>query len=117
MIAIFATLLYISLPAPASCQGAPPPDVRQVIEHGLVDPSSAQYRHVRNAVWINRNSGQLQRGICGELNARNRMGGYSGFRRFVFAYSADGGVGFAWIDGESDYITRVFPEIWSYSCQ
>jgi hypothetical protein len=41
----------------------------------LIDPRSAQYRHVTEF-----NDGV----VCGEVNAKNALGGYSGFRVFVY---------------------------------
>lgn len=42
----------------------------------LVDPNSAQFRNVKG-----------QRGnICGEVNGKNRMGGYVGFKPFYVQY-------------------------------
>ena len=50
--------------------------VRAVVKHHLIDPESATFRHERVSardpeVW------------CGEVNARNRMGGMVGYTRFV----------------------------------
>lgn len=39
----------------------------------LIDPSSAQFRSVR----VSKDA------VCGEINAKNRMGAYVGFSRFV----------------------------------
>lgn len=39
----------------------------------LIDPSSAQFRNVH----------QRHRSVCGEVNGKNRMGAYVGFKRFV----------------------------------
>lgn len=47
--------------------------VRRVLEMQLRDPSSLLLRNVRKAA---------NGGICGELNARNGFGGYTGFQRF-----------------------------------
>lgn len=48
------------------------PDWQTAIEHKLIDPTSAQYRNVNKRDDI----------VCGEVNAKNRMGGYAGFVRF-----------------------------------
>lgn len=46
---------------------------RPYFDDNLVDPESLQMRNVRlNGM-----------AICGEFNARNRSGGYNGFRRFI----------------------------------
>jgi hypothetical protein len=72
--------LALLLPALAlvACGAAQPDSSGRVIlyvtDH-LVDPDSAKFRNVFSpagtAVW------------CGEVNARNRMGGMTGFSRFV----------------------------------
>jgi hypothetical protein len=46
---------------------------RDALAQSLIDPESLQLRNTKFA-------GEL---ICGEMNSRNRMGGYVGFRRFV----------------------------------
>jgi hypothetical protein len=43
----------------------------------LIDPSSAQFR---NVIFVNDRKNPM---VCGEINAKNRMGAYVGFRRFV----------------------------------
>ena len=49
-------------------------EVKAAITEGMRDPSSAQFRAVRKT------SGGA---VCGEVNAKNAMGGYVGFSRFV----------------------------------
>lgn len=51
------------------------PELRGGLVRSLKDPQSAQFRSER----LGKNSGYL----CGELNAKNEMGGYVGFRRFI----------------------------------
>lgn len=43
--------------------------INRIVRSKLVDPDSAQFRN--------------QSGKCGEVNAKNRMGGYTGFKRYV----------------------------------
>lgn len=45
---------------------------KRVVGASLFDPSSAQYRDVDQ-------HGQF---LCGEVNAKNRLGGYIGYRKF-----------------------------------
>ncbi len=52
---------------------------RQVIERvkaRLTDPDSAQFRNVHE---IERKGGWI---VCGEVNSKNRLGGYVGFKKF-----------------------------------
>jgi len=47
------------------------------LARGLTDPDSAKFRDV----FISPRRGA----VCGQINAKNRMGGYVGFRRFIVA--------------------------------
>ena len=64
--------------------------VKTAIEQSLKDPDSVKYRKIV----IASNDGSL---ICGEFNAKNGMGGYAGYRRFMNfdgdapGYTADDG--------------------------
>lgn len=49
---------------------------KEAVLESLKDPSSAQFKNVRTSKdgWV----------LCGELNAKNSYGGYTGFKRFYF---------------------------------
>lgn len=47
-------------------------EAQEATAQKLIDPSSAQFRDVR---WNDET-------VCGEVNAKNRMGGYVGFKQF-----------------------------------
>lgn len=49
---------------------------QDTVRASLVDPESARFR----ALFFNEFNGSQY--LCGEVNARNRMGGYVGYRRF-----------------------------------
>jgi hypothetical protein len=53
----------------------------------LRDPESARFRNVRSVG----DQGVLGEVICGEVNAKNAMGGYVGFRKFHYSEKVDGG--------------------------
>ena len=55
---------------------------KDVIQGGLNDPDSAKFRHV----FISPKG----RAVCGEVNAKNKMGGYVGFKRFIVARDQTG---------------------------
>lgn len=63
----------------ASCNGLPGTDsyreerAKQAVSEQLLDPSSAQFRNVQSR----------GESVCGEVNAKNKMGAYVGFKRFV----------------------------------
>lgn len=50
------------------------------VKRKMVDPGSAQFRNVRA---YPQSSGTTA--ICGEVNAKNRAGGYNGYQRFISA--------------------------------
>jgi len=52
-------------------------EMQQVIADHLRDPESARYRDIF----------RVGNAICGVVNAKNGMGGYVGYRRFVLAES------------------------------
>lgn len=82
---------------------------KEAIKAKLKDPDSAQFRNV------NFFSGGGVPTACGEVNAKNGFGGYSGFERFIAAGDAiaftesqiEGGLGPAWdkycIAGPDDF--------------
>jgi hypothetical protein len=49
-------------------------EARDQVSEGLVEPESAKFRNMT----FNR----VSNAVCGEVNARNRMGGFTGFTRF-----------------------------------
>lgn len=70
--------------------------VKAAIKESARDPDSVRYRNVK----IASNDGSL---ICGEVNSKNSMGGYTGFKRFVNFNTNDspfeiddGGKSFEW---------------------
>jgi hypothetical protein len=68
-------ILSFVVPADAQTQASMQTAVRKILETRLVDPSSLQFRNVRTVVGP---------GLCGEYNAKNRMGGYSGYQLFFY---------------------------------
>lgn len=58
---------------------------KKTIANSLKDPGSAQFRNIRES-----SPGIL----CGEVNAKNSMGGYVGFKRFTWHIAAPGFVDF-----------------------
>lgn len=55
-------------------------DAKAVTADSLIDPMSPQYRKLRYAKQPNGSEV-----ICGDVNAKNRFGGYVGFNAFVVA--------------------------------
>ena len=56
---------------------------RESVARDLLDPNSAQFRDTR-VVDLYSDAGSRVRVYCGEINAKNGLGAYSGFRRFFY---------------------------------
>lgn len=67
----------------------------------LVDPDSAKF--------------QNQKGNCGEVNSKNKFGGYVGYSRYVFLTS-DNMVAIESNSSDSIWPTSVMNELWSKHC-
>lgn len=71
------------------------------VKETLLDPNSAQFRN--------------QKGNCGEVNAKNRMGGYIGFSRYI--YVPDSKVAFIESDAKDSIITpSIMDGLWAKNC-
>ena len=55
--------------------------VQETVKYGLIDPDSASFRNVR-AIDMKLADGTTYKSVCGEVNSKNRMGGYVGFTPF-----------------------------------
>jgi hypothetical protein len=91
---LFAALIVLGLAVgPADGGLGLASAAQQQVRAGLRDPGSAQFRNVRVI-------GQrpYERAVCGELNARNALGGYTGFQGFVATVRRS---------GDQVFITRI----------
>lgn len=82
-------------------------EYRASVEHPLKDPGSAQYRNdrvVTNAMGLSH--------YCGEINAKNSLGGYTGFRRFIASKTS---VTFERED-DPEIVSRAFEDFWANNC-
>jgi hypothetical protein len=69
-LSMFASLLGL-----LGCSDSTIENAKRTLERDLKDPQSVQYREVRS----------FQSGsVCGEFNAKNSYGAYTGFKPFVF---------------------------------
>lgn len=71
---------------------------RELVTARLKDPESAQFRN--------------QAGICGEVNAKNSFGGYTGFKRFIAKSDA-----LVFQEGDGAMPVADFQQVWSEVCQ
>ena len=66
--------------------------MRSYFDQTLIDPSSAQYRNIK--IYLDVPGSKLRKSgskstplvdvVCGEVNSKNRMGGYVGYRQFYW---------------------------------
>lgn len=54
---------------------------REAVAEQLTDPSSAHFRNERS---------KKDGWVCGEVNSKNAMGGYVGFKRYTVTWMPDG---------------------------
>lgn len=73
------------------------------VKDKLVDPGSARFRNVNVVV---QPSGT--KAVCGQVNAKNRAGGYSGYEHFISAGTAD----FTWLESQ----VPDFAAAWNQVC-
>ena len=88
----------------AACSGQQHSEARQQVAAQLKDPASAQFRNVRSSTL-------RETDVCGEVNAKNSFGGYTGFKRFIVTDSG------AFLEGQSgEEGDAYFDVLWSGSC-
>ena len=85
---LFAALLLsgcvmsnIAATKPIALSAAQMAQIKSTVTRDFFDPGSAQFRNVR-AADITTTDGISERRVCGEVNGKNRMGGYVGFKMF-----------------------------------
>jgi hypothetical protein len=76
----------------------------QAVKSQLVDPDSAKFRSVRV---YQQASGT--KAVCGEVNAKNRAGGFNGYERFVSAGTSQ----HTWLEQQ----VSGFESVWSQVCR
>lgn len=74
---------------------------QEVVKESLKDPESAEFRNMN--------------GVCGEVNAKNSFGGYTGFKKFVIDVNASQ----LFIDPEdaTDSNYGKFNDAWFRNCE
>ncbi|MEQ1349643.1 hypothetical protein ABLU18_02095 [Acinetobacter junii] len=74
--------------------------IEEKARRNLFDPEAAKFRNIQ--------------GNCGEINAKNKMGGYTGYRRFIYDPEFDT----VSIEDENDglYNPRMMDILWEKKC-
>ena len=85
---LFAALLLsacvmsnITETKPVALTSAQLAQIKATVIHDFFDPDSAQFRNVR-AADVTLTDGATERRVCGEVNGKNRLGGYVGYQLF-----------------------------------
>ena len=59
----------------------------ELLKAELKDPDSARFRNVRRVPFMGMPSDAVSKVYCGEVNAKNAMGGYAGFGDFAVNFA------------------------------
>lgn len=76
-VVLIISLTLLSTPSIAGEKSVQFKEATAKVSELLVDPGSAMFRDLRVAI-----NSKGQESVCGEVNARNRFGGYTGFSKF-----------------------------------
>lgn len=71
--------------------------VQKIVKDSLTDPQSAQFKN--------------QVGYCGEVNSKNKMGGYGDFQKFAVLNSK-----LVVFENEANQANGQFPKVWKETC-
>lgn len=71
---------------------------REFVQANLKDPKSAEFRN--------------QKSLCGEVNAKNSFGAYTGFKRFIAANEQ-----MVVIEGDGKMPISEFNQVWNQFCK
>jgi hypothetical protein len=92
-LAVVTTLLWLSIgnAYPGQPIRSMPKDLtawggrikRSVVLPALKDAPSARFKDIYVSAWTDDHDGKIKPVLCGEVNAKNSFGGYSGFQPFV----------------------------------
>jgi len=73
----------------------------QKVKDSLIDSDSAKFKN--------------QKGNCGEVNAKNRMGGYTGFSRYIY-FPEDKSVVIESEAKDAIFTPQIVDRLWSSKC-
>lgn len=66
---------------PVRLSSAQVAEIKSEVTQDFFDPFTAQFRNIR-AADVSLVDGKRERRVCGEVNGKNRLGGYVGFTHF-----------------------------------
>ena len=78
---LLSACVSIASKQPMRLSGKQVSEVQETVRYRMIDPTSTMFRNIRgyDAVLTD---GKPYQFICGEVNSKNRMGGYTGFSAF-----------------------------------
>jgi hypothetical protein len=76
-----STLVEIQQSKPVSLNQSMRTQVERTVTNRFFDPESARFRDIR-AAKVSLADGTSATRVCGQVNAKNRMGGYVGYKYF-----------------------------------
>lgn len=79
--------------------------IKSAVRYELIDANSAEFRNIQ-AIDIVRQDGSVTRTVCGEVNAKNRSGGYVGYEVFSAEISHQG-IKLRGIDSPTDSVEFI----------
>lgn len=71
----------LAQPSPSEIKAFDISKAKELVSDELSDPESAKFRRMFLSNTVNA-KGENRVHLCGEVNAKNKMGGYSGYRKF-----------------------------------
>lgn len=74
-------------------------NAKSKIEYSLNDSESARYRNVRFNI-----GKRMMKSVCGEINAKNKFGAYTGFKKFMYFADED----LVFFETDDDFVERAW---------
>jgi hypothetical protein len=102
-LALASTTLSAEMPKDPAKWGR---EAKTKLSHALKDAPSARWARLFVSSWSWK--GERYPTLCGEVNAKNSYGGYTGFKRFYFHPET----GYSFEDTHPD----VFDDLWNENC-
>lgn len=95
--------------APVSLSAKQQAEAKAAVTYSLIDPDSATFRNI-SGKRRTFDSGTVFTTVCGEVNAKNRMGGYTGYSWFHGDFDGAGKFTLRNVDGVNEFMSH-------YSCR
>lgn len=97
-----AGCVSVSSKKPMQLSGKQVAQIHDQVRYRMIDPNSTMFRNIRSYDAI-LSDGKSYQYVCGEVNSKNRMGGYTGFGAFKGHYEGNNFV-LEYVDQVNEYI-------------